>query len=101
MSELPLPYPLEQRPRLGSRLTIRNYTRRYLKAIYKEMSDWKEENQEKASKLLMYCIAYTEDYVTQHLDHMMMALYKVVLKKDNLMLRENVPVSLKLIGRFV
>jgi len=41
-----------------------------LKALYKEITDWVEESRERSAKLLLSCIVYTEDYITQYLDHM-------------------------------
>jgi hypothetical protein len=37
-----LPHPLEKRPRLGARVLIRAYVRRYLKALYGEIGSWIE-----------------------------------------------------------
>jgi hypothetical protein len=35
-----LPNPLVHRPRLGSRILVRSYVKRYLKAIYGEIQSW-------------------------------------------------------------
>mmetsp|Transcript_33001 Transcript_33001/g.50533 ORF Transcript_33001/g.50533 Transcript_33001/m.50533 type:complete len:160 (+) Transcript_33001:948-1427(+) len=37
---IPLPNPLQHRPRLGARILVRSYVRRYLKALYREIGDW-------------------------------------------------------------
>ena len=39
-SEYVLPYPFVHRPSLGARILVRSYVRRYLKAIYTELTDW-------------------------------------------------------------
>ena len=44
-----LPFPLSHRPRLGARLLVRSYVRRYLQALYREIGDWIEEHQARAS----------------------------------------------------
>lgn len=56
-----LPAPIAARPRLGSRILVRSYVRRYLKALYRELADWIEYHQERAVKLLMYSICYVEE----------------------------------------
>ena len=63
-SDLPLPYPFVHRPCLGSRILVRSYVRRYLKALYNEVNDWIQENRERSSQLLMFSIIYTEDFMT-------------------------------------
>ena len=63
-SQVDLPFPIVHRPRLGARVMVRSYVRRYIKAIYKEMSDWIEENSERTSNLLLYSIIYCEDFMT-------------------------------------
>ena len=100
MSHLPLPFPFLHRPRIGSRHLVRSYVRRYLKALYKELTDWIEKNRERAALLLLNCIAYSEDYMTQYLDHLLVALYKVVLEADNPIVMQRIPICLKLLGRF-
>lgn len=42
--DLKFPDPLKTRPRVGARHIMKNYTRRYLKALYKEITDWVEES---------------------------------------------------------
>lgn len=59
-----LPAPISARPRLGSRILVRSYIRRYLKALYKEIADWIEIHQERAVKLLVYSICYVEEFMT-------------------------------------
>jgi len=90
--DLPLPKPFKHRPRLGARNVIRGYVRRYLKAIYKELSDWILENRKRAATLLLCLIIYTEDYITQFLDHLFLSLYKAVLEKDDLVLRDKLEI---------
>ena len=51
--KLELPRPFKHRPRLGARNVIRGYIRRYLSAIYKELSDWILENRARAAHLLL------------------------------------------------
>jgi hypothetical protein len=94
-----LPEPLVHRPRLGARLVVRSYVRRYLKALYNEIGDWIEEHAERASNLLLFSICYTEEFVTQYLDHMLIAMYRAILVK-NKKIFSNVTHSLRLIGRY-
>ena len=96
-----LPFPLKHRPRLGSRILVKSYVRRYLKALYREIADWIEEHAERASHLLYYSICYVEEFMTQYLDHMLIAIYKSILVIDNKVIQTNIPNSLRLIGRYV
>ena len=90
--DLPLPRPFRHRPRLGARNVIRGYIRRYLTAIYKELSDWILENRARAAHLLLCLIVYTEDYVMQFLDHLLLSLYKAILEKEDNSLKEKLEV---------
>jgi hypothetical protein len=98
--DLPLPRPFKHRPRLGARNVIRGYVRRYLKAIYKELSDWILENRQRAAHLLLWLLVYTEDYITQFLDHLLLSLYKAILEKEDMVLKEKLEIWAKLIGRY-
>jgi hypothetical protein len=100
MVDLPLPFPFKKRPRIGSRRLVRNYVRRYLKALYKELADWIDENKGRSASLLLCCVVYAEDYMTQYLDHFLISLYKAILDKTNKVVMEKVPLILQLIGRF-
>ena len=74
--DIPFPHPIAHRPRLGSRTIVKGYTRRYLHALYREITDWLKDGRERSSKLLLSCIVYTENYMTQFLDDLFIALYK-------------------------
>lgn len=62
--DVELPEPLVHRPRLGSRILVRSYVRRYLKALYAEIGAWQEGHQERAANLLLYSICYVEEFMT-------------------------------------
>lgn len=61
---LVLPFPILHRPRLGARMIIRQYVRRYIKNASHEVTDWIDENAARASYLILYSIIYTEDHMT-------------------------------------
>ena len=88
------------RPRLGARVLVRSYVRRYIKAIFNELGDWIEENAERTSNLLLYSIIYSEDYMTQFMDEMLVAMYRTILSKTNKVLMKNLPLCFKLLGRY-
>ena len=48
-SALILPLPFIHRPCMGARILVRSYVRRYLQPIYREITDWIQENRERAS----------------------------------------------------
>ena len=96
-----LPAPVVSRPRLGSRILVRSYVRRYLKALYKELGDWIEIAQERAVKLLMYSICYVEEFMTQYMDHLLVAIYKAIQNKENKVVSKHIVTSCRLLGRYV
>lgn len=95
-----LPFPIAKRPRLGARILVRSYVRRYLKAVYKEIGDWQEEHAERSSYLLLYSIAYVEEFTTQYLDHLMISMYKASLIDNNKTIQNNIITTFRLIGRY-
>lgn len=99
-SQMGLPFPIMHRPRLGARILVRSYVRRYIKAIFHELGDWIEENAERTSNLLLYSIIYSEDYMVQFMDEMLVKMYKVVLSKTNKVLMKNLPKSFHFLGRY-
>jgi hypothetical protein len=96
-----LPKPLVTRPRIGARLLVRSYVRRYLRALYNEIGTWIADHQERASHLLMFSICYVEEFMTQYLDHLLVAMYKAILAKDNKVVSKNIPYCFRLLGRYV
>lgn len=101
MVHLPLPEPFAKRPRLGARLYFRQYVRRYLNAIFVELSDWITSNRLYSSNLLVCLIIFTEDYITQHLDKFLSCVYKALVMNSHPKVIENLKTSIRLVGRFV
>lgn len=99
--DVSLPQPLVHRPRLGSRILLRSYVRRYLKALYREIGDWIADHQERASYLLLYSICYVEEFMTQYLDHLLIAMYKAILNQENKLVQKNITLCFRLLGRYV
>lgn len=58
------PFPIVHRPRLGSRWLVRQYVRRYISSLYKEINDWLVPSRERSSYLLMFSVIYSEEYIT-------------------------------------
>jgi len=48
----------------------------------------------------MFSVIYSEEYITQFLDNLLVALYKNVLEKENKIIMKNIPQILKLLGRY-
>jgi hypothetical protein len=63
-SAISYPDPIPHRPRLGSRILVRSYVRRYLKALYNEITAWIDDHVERATYLLMFSICYVEEFMT-------------------------------------
>jgi hypothetical protein len=68
--------------------------------LFKEISDWLVESRERSSFLVLYSIIYAEEFMTQFMDNLLVSLYKVVLEKDNKIVMKNVPIILKMLGRY-
>ena len=88
------------RPRLGARILVRSYVKRYLKALYNEIQSWQTDHQMRAANLLWISICYVEEFMTQHMDHLLVALYKACLNKDDIKIVHKVKETLKLLGRY-
>jgi len=95
-----LPFPIVHRPRLGARVLVRSYVRRYIKAIFHELDDWIEVNTERTSNLLLYSVIYSEDFMVGYMDEMLVKMYKVVLQKKNKTIAKNVRLSFRFLGRY-
>jgi hypothetical protein len=101
MTDLPLPDPFVKRPRLGARLFFRQYVMRYLKGIFTELNDWISSSRLHAANLLLALVIFTEDYITQHLDAMLSAMYRNISLNDSPEVVKKLETVLKLAGRFV
>lgn len=64
------------RPRLGSRCWVRTHTRRYIKATFNDVVDFRDCTALNAGRLLCMSLAYTEEGVTEWLQPMFQALIK-------------------------
>jgi hypothetical protein len=74
--------------------------RRYIKGLYHEMNDWIEINRLRCSQLLLYSTMYAEDYMTQFLDDLLVAIYRNIIDKENVIIYDNVSLTVKLLGRY-
>lgn len=99
-NKISFPFPITHRPRLGARMIVRQYVRRYITGLYKEITDWLVLSRERSSNLILFSIIYSEDYMVQFLDNLLVSLYKVVLEKENKIIMTNVPKALTLLGRY-
>jgi hypothetical protein len=58
-------YPTLPRPRLGSRHYVRKHTRRYIKALFNDVVDFRDCTALNAGKLFMVTIAYAEEAIME------------------------------------
>lgn len=79
---------------------VRTYVRRYIKGLYHELGDWLEASRLRCSCLLLFSTIYSEDYMTQFLDELLVSMYKVVIDKSNKDIADNIKLTLRLIGRY-
>jgi hypothetical protein len=101
MVHLPLPEPFAKRPRLGARLYFRQYVRRYLNAIFAELLDWISASRERSASLLMALTIFTEDYMTQHIDQILAALYRCFTVSSDEVVISKLKVTTRLLGRYL
>lgn len=64
------------RPRLGSRCWVRTNTRRYIKATFNDVVDFRDCTAVNAGRLLCMSLAYTEEGITEWLQPMFASLCK-------------------------
>lgn len=64
------------RPRLGARTWVRTNTRRYIKATFNDVTDFRDCTALNAGRLLCMSIAYTEEGITEWLQPMIAAIIK-------------------------
>lgn len=95
---LTLPPPFTRRPRLGSRILVKNNFTSVVNPVIGEMSSWQIELRAKAAVLLRTMLVYLEDNATQHVHHLCMAF--ISASRDDAVGRQ-VRDCCKLIGRFV
>lgn len=69
-------FPRLPRPRLGSRSWVRTHSRRYIKATFNDVVDFRDCTALNAGRLLCMSVAYTEEGVTEWLQPMLAALTK-------------------------
>ena len=50
--------------------------------------------------MLLCSIIYTEEFMTQYLDHLLVSLYKGIGEKENKVVMRNLPLCLKYLGRY-
>lgn len=48
---------------MGARWMVRQYVRRYVQALSKEVSDWQEASRLRSANLLLYSVIYTEEFI--------------------------------------
>ena len=48
----------------------------------------------------MYSICYVEEFMTQYLDHLLIAMYKAIVQTENKVVKKNIPICFKLLGRY-
>ncbi|KAM3145249.1 hypothetical protein pb186bvf_002577 [Paramecium bursaria] len=100
---LPQEPPLKSRPRLGSRGFIRSQVRKMWPALYKEIVDSNEESRTRASKLIIYGVIYSEEYMTQFLDNFvpnMITAIKYAQTQNNQKILLNLGKVFYYIGRY-
>ncbi|GMH58956.1 hypothetical protein TL16_g02727 [Triparma laevis f. inornata] len=101
-----LPFPFVDRPRLGARLFIRGNTKRFFKALLKELTNWIDTTRERSANLLLILAVYCEEHLTMDF-HATLPLCVKALRnsindgKTSKELTEHMKTVLEVMGRFV
>ncbi|CAM9309283.1 unnamed protein product, partial [Hapterophycus canaliculatus] len=100
----PLPRPFSGRPRIGARLYVRNNTRRFLKPLLVEMSNWRSETRLRSTLLFRTLVVYCEEHLTVEthklIPHFQQALQLAISGKDEA-LKNALLDCCELVGRYV
>ncbi|GMI08153.1 hypothetical protein TrVE_jg12485 [Triparma verrucosa] len=104
--EAPLPFPFTERPRLGARLFIRGNTKRFFKALLKELTNWIDTTRERSANLLLILTVYCEEHLTMDFHQTLPLAVKALRKsinegKTSKELTDNMNTILEVMGRFV
>ena len=105
----PLPTPFTTRPRLGARLFVRGNTKRFFKALLRELTNWISATRERSVVLLRSLVVYCEEHLTMDfaatLPLLVQALGKAEGEKGSdlpsIKLVADLEEVLKLTGRYV
>jgi hypothetical protein len=62
------PAPFVERPELGIRMVVRDYTRLWIKALFRDAKGLDSENQERGMSFMLSNIIYCEDNILQYMD---------------------------------
>ncbi|GMH56157.1 hypothetical protein TrRE_jg12906, partial [Triparma retinervis] len=59
-TEAPLPAPFEERPRLGARLFVRGNTKRFFKALLRELTNWIDVTRDRSADLIVNLVVFVD-----------------------------------------
>eukprot|EP00949_MAST-11_sp_MAST-11-sp1_P001598 g1598.t1 len=92
------PLPFKGRPRLGTRLFVRSYARRFIKPLLAELGDWRDRTRVHAARLLLVVLVYLEEHITVHLHELVGTLCRSMSGMES---SEWARKCTKLVARFV
>lgn len=102
-----LPQPFEQRPRIGSRIFVRNNTKRFFNALLSELRNWMPKTRLQSAKLLHILVIYCEEHLTMDINNTLFGIIKALQScmneddKESLCLLQVLEDILKSVGRYV
>ncbi|GBG31043.1 Dynein assembly factor 5, axonemal [Hondaea fermentalgiana] len=94
----PLPSPWKSRPRLGTRMYVRQHCRRFLHTVLRELQDWKATTRGHAVGLLRTMLVYMEEHVTMELNGIIDTYYRFAVDAE---IQERIAECAELTGRYV
>eukprot|EP00002_Diphylleia_rotans_P030051 TRINITY_DN6159_c0_g1_i1.p1 TRINITY_DN6159_c0_g1~~TRINITY_DN6159_c0_g1_i1.p1 ORF type:complete len:852 (+),score=132.86 TRINITY_DN6159_c0_g1_i1:162-2717(+) len=95
-----LPAPFSDRPTLGSRLLVRHRLGQIINSTLPDLADWTVNARVRSASMLRNLMIYAEEYVTQHLEAVLMALYKSCRDSESLVVQKSMN-CLEVIGLYV
>lgn len=88
-----LPHPFKQRPRLGTRMLIRDHVSKFVPIALDELSNWDILLRQKAAQVLQRVVIYCEEYITQHVENILYHLFRVSRDEKESNVRAEVRIS--------
>jgi len=102
VDDLWFPKPFLKRPTFGVRMFVRHYTRRWLKALFRDTKGLTEEYQRKSLELLLAILLYCEEQITSFLDQIVPSCIHActLMYKKNREVSDRFCQCMRLIGRY-
>jgi hypothetical protein len=97
------PFPLSKRPRLGCRLLVKKYVRRYIKNLCKDFYAIEDAIRIRVANLILFSIIYAEDHLIEYLHEIFLCFERELSRSNEKWVKDIVdPIekALRFLGRY-